>query len=120
MTAAAASMSFGDALATNAAFRSNGPRFQHSSAQTSFSKTAADGGVLWSRSALAEFGNAGSRALSCTADISQIEATVRPSAGDSFAGLTTHQSVDAQLHRKPAPESVQRADRRLKAQFPRL
>jgi hypothetical protein len=53
----------------------------------------------------------------CTADISQLEATVRESAGDPFAGLTARQSVNAQLHHQPTPESIHGADQGLKARF---
>jgi hypothetical protein len=53
----------------------------------------------------------------CTADISQLETTIRQSGGDPFAGLTARQSVGAQLSHQPTPESVHQADERLKSQF---
>ena len=61
----------------------------------------------------------GSYALAgpCTADISQLETTIQRSAGDPFAGLSARQSVNAQLSHQPTPESVHRADERLKSQF---
>jgi hypothetical protein len=64
----------------------------------------------WMNSAMAEAGP-------CTADISQLEATVYQTAGDPFAGLSARQSVNAQLHHQPTPESLHRADQRLKARF---
>jgi hypothetical protein len=89
----------------------------HSSAQKTFSQRLQPMAAvffvavaLWLNSAIAEAGP-------CTADISQFEATVHQSAGDPFAGLTARQSVDAQLHRQPTPESLHRADQRLKARF---
>ena len=66
--------------------------------------------ALWPNSVTAAAG-------SCTADISRLEATVQQSAGDPFAGLTARQSVNAQLHRQPTPESIHRADQGLKARF---
>jgi hypothetical protein len=88
----------------------------HSSTKTSFSQKLQPMGVffvavaLWLNSATAEAGP-------CTADISQFEATVHQSAGDPGAGLTASQSVGAQLGHQPTPESVHRADQRLKARF---
>jgi hypothetical protein len=88
----------------------------HSSTQTSFSQKLQPMAVffaavaLWLNSAMAEAGP-------CTADISQFEATVQQSAGDPVAGLTARQSVNAQLSHQPTPESVHRADQRLKARF---
>ena len=67
-------------------------------------------GAFWLNSAIAETGP-------CTADISQFETAVRQSADDPFAGLTARQSVNAQLHHQPTPESLHRADQRLKARF---
>jgi hypothetical protein len=86
------------------------------SAQMNFSKnrqlTAAFliGAVLWLDTGIAQAGP-------CTADISQFEATLHQSAGDPLAGLTAHQSVDAQLSHQPTPQSVHQADQRLKSRF---
>jgi hypothetical protein len=88
----------------------------HSSTQTSFTQKLQPMAVffvaiaLWLNSAMAEAGP-------CTADISQFEATVHQSADDPLAGLTARQSVNAQLSHQPTPESVHRADQRLKARF---
>jgi hypothetical protein len=89
----------------------------HSSAQETFSQglqpMAAAFFVavaFWLNSAMAEAGP-------CTADISQFEAAVHESADDPFAGLAARQSVNAQLHRQPTPESLHRAGKRLKARF---
>jgi hypothetical protein len=66
--------------------------------------------AIWPNSAMAEAGP-------CTADISQLEATVHQSTGDPFTGLTARQSVNAQLHRQPTPESIHGADQGLQARF---
>jgi hypothetical protein len=86
-----------------------------SSSQKSFSKTQPVTPflvalALWLNSGIAQAGP-------CTADISQFEATVHQSAGDPFAGLSARQSVDAQLGHQPTPESVHKADQRLKSRF---
>jgi hypothetical protein len=86
------------------------------SAQMSLSKRLQPTAVLFVGVAL--WLNAGiAQAGPCTADISQFEATVHQSAGDPLAGLTARQSVDAQLGHQPTPQSVHRADRRLKSRF---
>jgi hypothetical protein len=89
----------------------------HSSAQKTFSQGLRPMAAvfllavaLWLNSAMAEAGP-------CAADISQFDATVHQSANDPFAGLTARQSVNAQLHRQPTPESLHRADQRLAARF---
>jgi hypothetical protein len=89
----------------------------HSSAQKTFSQRLQPMAVVifvavafWLNSAIAETGP-------CTADISQFETAVHQSADDPFAGLTARQSVNAQLHRQPTPESLHQADQRLKARF---
>jgi hypothetical protein len=53
----------------------------------------------------------------CTSDIAQLEASVRGSQGDPFAGLTARQSVGAQLGHQPTAASTQRAEQRLKSRF---
>ena len=53
----------------------------------------------------------------CAADIAQFEAAIRKAAGNPFAGLTARQSVNAQLNRQPTPESLHKAEERLKSQF---
>jgi hypothetical protein len=89
----------------------------HSSAQNNFPQRLQPMAAMffvavafWLNSAMAQAGP-------CTADISQLEATVHQSEDDPFAGLTARQSVNAQLHRQPTPESLHRADRHLKARF---
>jgi hypothetical protein len=66
--------------------------------------------AVWLNAATAQAGP-------CTAEISQFEATVHQSAGDPFAGLTARQSVGAQLSHQPTPESLRRADDRLRSRF---
>jgi hypothetical protein len=53
----------------------------------------------------------------CSDDIAQFEAAIRQSAGNPNAGLTAPQSVGAQLEHQPTPQSVQRAQSRLRANF---
>ena len=53
----------------------------------------------------------------CSADIAQFEKAIRDSAGNPFAGLMAPQSVSAQLDRQPTPQSLKRAQDRLRSQF---
>jgi hypothetical protein len=51
----------------------------------------------------------------CTADISQLENTVRNSTPNPVAGPTGQQTIAAQLGRQPTPESVAQAEEQAKA-----
>jgi hypothetical protein len=53
----------------------------------------------------------------CSKDIAQFEAEIRQSAGNPSAGLTAPQSVGSQLEHQPTPQSVQRAQLHLRANF---
>jgi hypothetical protein len=53
----------------------------------------------------------------CTSQIAEFEAAVRQSSGNPLAGLTTRQTIDAQLDRQPTPASVKQANERLKSHF---
>jgi hypothetical protein len=53
----------------------------------------------------------------CTTQIAEFEAAIRQSSGNPLAGLTTRQTVAAQLDRQPTPESVKQANERLRSQF---
>jgi hypothetical protein len=66
--------------------------------------------AVWLNAATAQAGP-------CTTEIAQFEATVHQSAGDPFAGLTARQSIGAQLGHQPTPESLHKADERLKSRF---
>ena len=72
--------------------------------------TLAAGAVLGSLSTTAYAGP-------CTAHIAEFEVAIRQSAGNPLAGLTTRQTVAAQLDRQPTPETVKQANERLKSQF---
>ena len=49
-------------------------------------------------------------AYACSIEIAQLEALIDESMGKALAKPTISQSVDAQLHHQPTPESVRRAD----------
>jgi hypothetical protein len=51
----------------------------------------------------------------CTADITQLENTVRNSTTDPLAGPTGRQTIAAQLGRQPTPDSVGQAEERARA-----
>jgi hypothetical protein len=53
----------------------------------------------------------------CTAQIAEFEAAIRQSSGNPLAGLTTRQTIEAQLDRQPTPATVKQANERLKSQF---
>ena len=53
----------------------------------------------------------------CSSEIAQFEAAVRQSVTNPYAGLTSPQSVGAQLDRQPTVASVKRAEERLKSEF---
>jgi hypothetical protein len=51
----------------------------------------------------------------CTADISQLENTVRNSTTNPLAGPTGQQTIAAQLGRQPTPDSVRQAEEQARA-----
>ena len=53
----------------------------------------------------------------CSADIVQFEKAIRDSMGNPNAGLTAPQSVGAQIDRQPTPESIKKAQDRLREKF---
>jgi hypothetical protein len=53
----------------------------------------------------------------CTEQITQIEQAVRASASVPDAGPMAAQSVGAQLHRQPTPNSIKQAQQQTDAQF---
>ena len=53
----------------------------------------------------------------CSADIVQFEKAIRDSMGNPNAGLTAPQSIGAQIDRQPTPESIKRAQDRLREKF---
>ena len=53
----------------------------------------------------------------CTDEIARFEQEVRQAAGNPAAGPTEAQSVGAQLHRQPTPESVDQAKVRARTSF---
>ena len=53
----------------------------------------------------------------CTSQIAEFEAAIRQSSANPLAGLTTRQTVAAQLDRQPTPDSVKQANERLRSQF---
>src|SRR5262249_17979390 len=56
-------------------------------------------------------------ANTCSEEIAQLEALIDESMGKALAKPTTSQSVDAQLHHQPTPESVRRADENARLRF---
>src|SRR5260370_40491731 len=54
----------------------------------------------------------------CSKYIVQFEAAMRQSAGNPNAGLTSPQSVGAQLDRHPTPDSLEQAKECLQLKFP--
>ena len=53
----------------------------------------------------------------CTDEIARFEQEVRQAAGNPAAGPTATQTLGAQLHRQPTPESVDQAKVRARASF---
>ena len=53
----------------------------------------------------------------CGEEIAQLEALIDESMGKALAKPTISQSVDAQLHHQPTPESVRRADENARLRF---
>jgi hypothetical protein len=51
----------------------------------------------------------------CTADISQLESTVRDSTTNPLAGPTGQQTIAAQLGRQPTQDSVRQAEEQARA-----
>jgi hypothetical protein len=51
----------------------------------------------------------------CTADISQLESTVRISTANALAGPTGQQTIAAQLGRQPTQDSVRQAEEQARA-----
>ena len=71
--------------------------------------------AAWIIAATILVGTAAAQAGPCTADIAQLESTVRSSATSRFAGPTGQQTIAAQLGRQPTPDSVRRAEAQAQA-----
>jgi len=71
--------------------------------------------AAWIIAATILVSTASAQAGPCTADIAQLESTVRSSATSRFAGPTGQQTIAAQLGRQPTPDSVRRAEAQAQA-----
>jgi hypothetical protein len=72
--------------------------------------------VVWVVVAAVCASTASALAGPCTADISQLEDTVRTSTANPLAGPTGQQTVAAQLGRQPTQDSVRQAEEQAKAE----